>query len=105
MIDWEEDEEWYGSDVSQADKTLWRETCLQQDGFLCVKCKEPAVHVHHEHAVKTHPMEVVDPINGISTCLRCHYDHFHNRGHICSLPNLAKKVCFSIVNGVPKKPV
>jgi hypothetical protein len=105
MIDWEEDEEWYGADVSQADKNLWRETCLVRDGFLCVRCGEPAVHVHHEHAVKTHPMEVVDPINGISTCLRCHYDHFHKRGSVCSLPNLIKKVCFTIKNGVPLRPV
>jgi hypothetical protein len=104
MIDWEEDEEWYGSEVSQADKNLWRETCLIRDGFLCVRCGKPAVHVHHEHAVKTHPMEVLDPDNGLSVCLRCHYDHFHERGSICSLSNLSKKVCYSVVNGIPKKP-
>jgi len=104
MIDWEEEEEWYGSDVSAGDKALWRETCLVRDEFMCIRCGEPAVHVHHEHAVKTHPMEVVDPDNGLCVCLRCHYDHFHNRGSICSLPNLSKKVCYSIVNGVPKKP-
>lgn len=104
MIDWEVDEEWYSSDVSAGDKALWRETCLVRDEFMCIKCGEPAVHVHHEHAVKTHPMEVLDPINGLSVCLKCHYDHFHNRGSVCSLPDLAKKVCYSVVNGIPKKP-
>ena len=104
MIDWEEEEEWYGSDVSQADKNLWRETVLIRDKFSCVRCGNHAVHVHHEHAVKTHPMEVLDPDNGISTCLRCHYDYFHERGSICSLPNLAKKICYSIVNGKNKRP-
>ena len=105
MIDWEEDDEWYGADVSQSDKNLWRETVLIRDGFLCVRCGEPAVHVHHEKAVKTHPMMILDPDNGLSTCLRCHYDHFHERGSICSLPNLAKKLCFSIVDGQPRRPV
>lgn len=105
MIDWEEEEEWYGSEVSAADKNLWRETCLIRDEFLCVRCGEPAVHVHHIDPVKTHPESVVDPPNGISVCLRCHYDHFHERGSVCSLPNLAKKICYSIVNGIPRKPI
>lgn len=105
MIDWEEDEEWYGADVTQADKNLWRETCLIRDEFMCIRCGEPAVHVHHEKPVKTHPMMVVDPVNGLSTCLRCHYDHFHERGSICSLPNLIKKVCYTIKNGNPIRPV
>jgi hypothetical protein len=104
MIDWEEDEEWYGADVSTSDKNLWRETCLIRDNFMCIRCAtEPAVHVHHEHPVKTHPMEVVDPVNGLSVCSRCHYDHFHKRGSICSIPNLVKKVCYSIVNGEAKR--
>jgi len=106
MIDWEDEEEWYGvQDVPQSEKNLWRETCLIRDGFLCIRCSEPAVHVHHEHPCKTHPMEYLDPDNGLSVCLRCHYDHFHKRGSLCSLPNLAKKVCFSIVNGMPMRPV
>jgi len=105
MIDWEEEEEWYTADVSTGDKNYWRETCLIRDEFECVKCGAPAVHVHHIRPVKLEPLMVVDPDNGVSVCLRCHYDHFHERGSVCSLTNIAKKVCFSIVNGKPRKPI
>lgn len=108
MVDWEEDEEWYYDGQTElakvSQKNLWRETCMIRDEWTCVRCGAPAEHVHHEHPVKTHPMEVVDPDNGICVCRKCHYYHFHKGGEICSLPNLSKKVCFSIVNGQPKRP-
>ena len=34
MVDWEEDEEWYGSTATQSQKDFWREACLIRDEFL-----------------------------------------------------------------------
>ena len=104
MIDWEE-EEWVGSDATQAQKDLWRYTCLERDEFSCQRCGEPVEHVHHITPRKMVPHWECDPVNGISVCMRCHYDHFHQRGTICALNNLGGMVCYPIVNGVPMKPV
>lgn len=104
MVDWEE-EEWFDSRATKSERDLWRKKCLERDEYECVRCGDKAVHVHHIYPCKTHPLEELDPINGISVCHRCHYVHFHQRGTICALNELAKKICYPIIFGEAKRPV
>ena len=101
-INWEE-EEWWGGNASISQRNLWREVCLVRDKFQCQRCGSPAEHVHHIWPVKTHPESELDPVCGISVCKECHYTHFHKKGTMCSMNNLAKKLCFPIKFGVPVK--
>jgi hypothetical protein len=103
MIDWEE-EEWYDSRANKLERDIWRKQCLERDDYSCVRCGHPAVHVHHIYPCKTHPLEELDPGNGISVCKFCHYVYFHQRGTICALNELAKKICFPIVFGEARRP-
>jgi len=102
MIDWDE-EEWYGGSALPSERTIWRDTCLDRDDYQCQRCGSPAEHVHHIYPIKTHPESELDPVNGISVCKECHYSYFHKKGTECSLPALAGKTCYAIVNGEKKR--
>lgn len=96
----DEEHEWIGMKIDDSDKKVWRKVCLERDGYLCQWCEiAPAEHVHHINPVKTHPMEALDPPNGLSCCMTCHYKYGHPAGDKdCSTGNLAQKVCSVIIN-------
>ena len=88
---------WYNS----SEYKTWRNKVFELDDGLCVWCEQPATIVHHILPQKTHPELSLDPENGLSCCLDCHYKYGH-KGE-CSTGNLGKLVCERIIKIKEKK--
>ena len=72
-----------------------RNQVFKLDDNKCVYCEQPATIVHHILPQKTHPELSLDPDNGLSCCINCHYKYGHKSE--CSTGNLGKLVCERII--------
>jgi hypothetical protein len=86
---------------TSAEYLTWREEVYYRqrvenntDTNFCEYCNSTEnLHVHHIHPIKLEPGYVLDPINGIVFCEKCHYKIGHEKGTECSTGNLASKIC------------
>ena len=81
------EEPWYTSQEYQ----IWRSKVFELDDNKCVYCGELSTTAHHILPQKTHPELSLDPENGLSCCVDCHFKYGH-KGE-CSTGNLSKLVC------------
>lgn len=83
---------WYTSSEYQE----WRQHIFELDNGLCVYCGQPAIIAHHILPQKTHPELSLDPENGLSCCIDCHYKYGH-RDSWCTTGKLGALVCERII--------
>jgi hypothetical protein len=88
--------------ASQQDLLTWRNEVLarqllenkEHNSNYCEIChKTENLQAHHIQPQKLEPGYALDPINGIILCLKCHKKYGHEIGSICSIGNLANKIC------------
>lgn len=59
-----------------------REYVLMRDYYMCVKCGQPAIEVHHKKELKEglwDPTINLNPDNLISLCKKCHARHHKSK--------------------------
>jgi len=83
---------WYTTQEYQE----WRKYIFELDGNKCVYCGEKATIAHHILPQKTHPELSLDPENGLSCCIDCHYKYGH-RDSWCTTGKLGALVCERII--------
>ncbi len=85
---------------------IWRQDVIKRNieeyGELqceyCGNTNKDELSVHHENPQKTHPEQILDPINGWVLCgfgkgNNCHYLIGHKPGTKCSTGYLRKLIC------------
>ncbi len=85
------EDSWYTSQEYQ----IWRNKVFELDNNKCVYCEQLATIAHHILPQKIYPNLSLDPENGLSVCLDCHYKYGH-KGE-CSTGNLSKLICERII--------